>query len=163
MAHESLIWDQVGVRCAQSLGCFTTGKEVGGLVSEPGYLGVHHRYVDVLPFVLVIFRALVNRSHHRKGGPHSGPDIGHGDANFLRVAVRLASDAHEAADSLHDLVIGGTGAVRSGLAEAGNRADDDARIDLFQGIVAQAKAIHHAWGEVLHHHVGVFDQLLEYL
>ncbi|PCJ76572.1 MAG: 30S ribosomal protein S2 [Dehalococcoidia bacterium] len=66
----------------------------------------------------------------------SGADIGHRDTHLLRIAVGLAGDAHQAADALHDLVVGRPALVGPGLAEPGYGAEDDAGIDGFHRVVA---------------------------
>src|SRR4029079_9917238 len=43
---------------------------------------------------------------------------------------------------------------------AGDRSDDDIRLDLLQLVVAQPESFHHAGREVFDDHVTFFDQLL---
>ena len=63
------------------------------------------------------FGPVVDCCHYCKRSPHSGANVGYGNANLLRLAVRLAGNAHQAANALHNLVVGGSAAVGAVLAE----------------------------------------------
>ena len=68
--------------------------------------------------------------------------------------LRGAGDAHHAGQALDDLVVGGGLAHRPGLAEAADRAVDQRRVELVQGVPAEAHPGQHAGPEVLDQHVG---------
>ena len=59
--------------------------------------------------------------------------VGDRIADAQRRALGVAGDAHHAGQALDDLVVGGRVAHRAFLAEAGDRAIDQARVDLLQG------------------------------
>ena len=64
---------------------------------------------------------------------HAGHQVGGGDTHLLRAAARqvvaLAGDAHDAAHGLRDQVVAGAGRIGPRLAEARDRAIDEARIE----------------------------------
>ena len=99
--------------------------------------------------------------HHGESGPHAGADVGDSDSHFLRVAVRIAGEAHQSADSLHDLVVRRKPVVRPVLAEPGNGSVDDPRVYRLHRIVAQPEALHDTRGEVFHNDIGILGQLEE--
>src|SRR5712691_10065114 len=77
-------------------------------------------------------------------GVHPGDDVGDRYAGALRTAARravgLAGDAHHAAHALDHEVVARPLAPGAGLAEPGQRAVDEPRIDLPQSVVAEAVA-----------------------
>src|SRR5713101_1604322 len=88
--------------------------------------------------------AMRERRADRDRGVHAGDDVGDGDAGALRPAarraVRFAGDAHHAAHALDHEVVAGALAIRAGLAEARDRAVDEARVDFLQVVVGEAVA-----------------------
>ena len=149
------------MRRAQPLGGFAGGEVVAGLIGHPRHLGVQHGEVDVLALPVACGIAVVQGSHDGEGGPHAGADVGDGDADLLRVAAQVAGDAHQTADTLHDLVVGRAVAVRSRGPKAGDGTVDDGRVDLLYVLVGQVEVGHHVGGEVLNDDVGVGGQLQE--
>ena len=113
---------------------------IHGLVGEPRHLGVEQREVDVLAAARP--RATRQRGEDGRRRVHAGHQVGGGDAHLLRAAARqvvaLAGDAHEAARALGDQVVAGARGVRPGLAEARDRAIDQARIDRARRSVVEA-------------------------
>jgi hypothetical protein len=83
-------------------------------------------------------------------------------ADFLRAgageAIGIASDAHEAAHGLDHCVVAGAIAFRSRLSEAGDRAVDQAGVELLQRRVVQAEAREPTDLEVLEQHVGALRE-----
>ena len=72
----------------------------------------------------------------RLDGDHrieAGEDVGKGDADLLRLAVGLAGQVHDAAHALDDEVVAGAVGVGAVLAEAGDRAVDQPRVDRARG------------------------------
>jgi len=65
----------------------------------------------------------------------AGEDVDQGDADLLRLAVRVPRDAHQAADGLDEQVVTGQGRA-GGPPEAGNRAVDQSRVAGAQLLVA---------------------------
>src|SRR5204862_4426708 len=80
-----------------------------------------------------------------------------------RRLSRIAGDAHRAAGSLRDHVEGERFLVRAALAETLDLAIDDAGVDLFQHVIAEAEALDRGVGEVFGEDVGLLDQLLDQL
>jgi len=70
----------------------------------------------------------------------------------------MAGDAHDPAHCLSDDVVGGTLRVRPGLAEARSRRIDQLRIARVKASPVEAEPVHGAWPEILHQHVGTFQQ-----
>src|SRR5206468_8113055 len=109
--------------------------------------------------------ALAVRDRRRDGEArvHPGEDVGDGDADFLRtaswLAVALAGDAHEATHALEDEVVAGAVRARAGLAEPGDRAVDDARIDSPQILVGEPVFCEAADLVVLEQHVALRREL----
>ncbi|MNX59112.1 hypothetical protein D3C86_899690 [compost metagenome] len=85
--------------------------------------------------------ALLQGRQHRDGGIHAGDDIGDRHARLLRPAagqvIAFAGDAHQAAHALDHEVVAGALRERAVLAEAGDRAIDQARVDVLQALVIQ--------------------------
>src|SRR5262249_7230799 len=75
-----------------------------------------------------------------------------------RRPVWLAGDAHQAADALRQHVVAGARSVGPGLAEAADRAIDQAGMGVLQVGVAEAVAGHVADLEVLDHGVALGDK-----
>ena len=96
-------------------------------------------------------------------GVHAGHQVGEGDAELLRPAagqiVALAGDAHQPAHGLDDEVVAGQRRQRPVLAETGDRAVDEARVDCPQRFVAQAVALERADLVVLDQDVAAGGQL----
>ena len=88
-------------------------------------------------------------------GIDAGEDVGIGDADLLRLAVRLAGQVHDAAHPLDHQVVAGAVRIGAVLAEAGDRAIDEPRIDLPQALVVEAVLLQPADLEVLDHDIGV--------
>jgi hypothetical protein len=102
--------------------------------------------------------AMAQRRQDRGHGVHAGEQVGDGDADLLRPAAgrvvgdlgaRRAGDAHQPAHALDRVVVAGAVAVRAGLAEAGDRAVDQARVEREQRGRVEAVAGHVADLEVL--------------
>jgi hypothetical protein len=127
------------------------------LVGEAGHLHVEQREVDVLAFTGLL--PMRQCGEYRVAGIQAGQDVGQRDADFLRSGAVLvlgaAGDAHQAAHALDQEVIAGAGGIRPVLAEAGDRAVDDARIDRGDAGVVQPVFRQPADLEVFHQHVGL--------
>jgi hypothetical protein len=80
--------------------------------------------------------------------------VGEGDADFLRFARGIAGQVHDAAHALDHEIVAGSGRIGSVLAEAGNGAIDQLRIDRLQALVVEAVFLQAADLEVLDQHVG---------
>ena len=76
-------------------------------------------------------------------------EVGQRYARLDRRTARLARNRHDPRDALRDEIETALGSIGSCLPVAGDRCVDEPRIDLRQGVVAQAEAIHHARAIVL--------------
>src|SRR6185369_15880085 len=84
----------------------------------------------------------------------AGGDVVHRDADLSRPAIGLARHAHDAAHALRDDVEAAFLPVGAGLAEAGNRRIDDARVDFLDRLVVDAELFGDARPEILDDDVG---------
>jgi hypothetical protein len=82
--------------------------------------------------------------------------------NLGRPAIGLARHAHDAAHALRDDVEAAFLPVGAGLAEAGNRRIDDARVDFLDRLVVDAELFGDARPEILDDDVGRGGELHEY-
>ena len=113
--------------------------------------------------VLALLRrlALEQRGHDAERAEQSGGEIGDRDADAHRPLPRQAGDRHQPAHALRDLVEARTVLVGPVLAEAGDAAVDDLRIDLLHVLVVDLQPPLHVGPEVLDDHVGLLDHLQE--
>ena len=97
---------------------------------------------------------------------HAGHQVGSGDANLLRPAARqvvaLAGDAHDAAHGLRDQIVAGAVRVGPRLAEAGDRAVDQAGVHFLERGVIEAVLGEAAHLVVLDQHIRALDQPLHH-
>ncbi len=91
-----------------------------------------------------------------------GCEIGHGNADPHRAFAGRAGDRHQPAHALRDLIEAGALVIGAVLAEAGNTAIDEARIDLLQALIVDAELCLHVGPEVFDHDVGLLRQPLEH-
>ena len=86
----------------------------------------------------------------------------HRPAALFAVGARsigLTGDAHEPAHALQKEIVTGARCIRSGLAETGDRAVDEARVDLGEARVVEAVLRQTADLEILDQHVGFRGQI----
>ena len=107
--------------------------------------------------------ALQQRGEDAHGAEQPGGEVGDGNADPHRALARRAGDRHQPAHALRDLIEAGPLVIGAVLAEAGDAAIDDARIDLAQALVIDAELGLHVGPEVLDHHVGLLHQAIFYL
>src|SRR5665213_1832808 len=128
---------------------------------QRGDHGVKQTDVDMLALAAIDL-AVIERGEDADRGVHAGHVVDDGRTDLhralARLAVDMASDAHQAAHRLQDRVIAGAARIRPGLPKAGHRAIDDARVDRLDRIVVQPVALEITDLVVLHHHVAVFRQ-----
>src|SRR5207244_6896412 len=91
-----------------------------------------------------------------------GGEVRDGNADPHRTLARRAGDRHQPAHALRDLIEAGTLVVGAVLAEPGDAAVDDARIDLAYALVIDAKLRLHVGAEALDHDVGLFCKTPEH-
>src|SRR5690606_7829868 len=92
---------------------------------------------------------------------HPGTEIRYRNSDAHRALAGEAGDRHQAPHSLGDLVEARALLIGAVLAEAGNAAVNDARIDLPQRLVVDLQPVFDVRAIVFHHHVGRFYELVE--
>ena len=102
--------------------------------------------------------ALVEGQHARLREQEAGGQVCDRDSDAHRPLSRKAGYRHETAHPLRDLVDAGARRVRARLAEARDRAVDDARVDLGDALIVDAEAVLHVAAIVLDDDVGVLRQ-----
>ena len=159
---KNLVRHDVLVRVAHALRCHAGGQEVGTQVGEHGHLGVEQGHVDDLAFAGEV--AVAQCCQDRGAGVHAGEQVGDRHAHFLRTAAALvvtdlgargAGHAHQPAHPLYCVVVAGALAVWAGLAEAGDRAVNEARVQFAQAGGVQAVARHVAYLVIFNQHIAL--------
>ena len=141
------------------LGDLALHQPARGLEVEHEDLRLDQRGVD--PLALAGALAIVEREDHRLGQQQARGEVGDRDADPHRAAARLAGDRHQPAHALRDLVDAGPCGVGAALAEARDRAVDDARIDLGHRLVVDLQPVLHVGAVVLDHDVGVLASFMK--
>ena len=103
------------------------------------------------------------RGEDAHGAEQARGEVGHGNADPHRALAGRARDRHQPAHALRDLVEARSLVIGAILAEAGNAAIDDARIDLAHALIVDAELCFHVGAEILDDDVGLLRQTLEYL
>src|ERR1700761_8476292 len=93
------------------------------------------------PLPLARAFALDQRQQYALGEQDPGAEIVDRDTDPHRSLTRQPGNRHQPAHALGDLVNARPFRVRPGLAETGNAAINDARVDLFDAVVIDAKPI----------------------
>ncbi len=127
---KRLVWHDIRVSIAVSRGIASAGQVVHRLARQGRDLHVEQGQVDVLPCPGP--ELMYQRRLDRVRGVEAGQDIGGGDSGLHRFAVGLAGYAHDAAHRLDHEIVSGAPGVGSGLAEPGNRAVHQFRVDRLQ-------------------------------
>ena len=120
---------------------------------------LQHGDVDQLPLAGV--GALEQRARNAERGGGARKHVADGEAGARRPGLFVTGDRHDAGHRLDLAVIAGGRSFRAGLAEAGDGAIDQPRIDRRQRLIADAELVHHAGPEILHHHVGLGGEPLD--
>ena len=141
------------------LGDLALHQPARGLEVEHEDLRLDQRGMD--PLALAGALAIVQRQHDGLRQQQSGREVGDRNADAHRAAAGLAGDRHQPAHALGDLVDTGARGIRSALAEAGDRAVDDARIDLGHGVVIDMQSVLHIGAVILDDDVGLLSELHE--
>ncbi|MCY1228154.1 hypothetical protein D9M72_404520 [compost metagenome] len=126
-------------------------------VVEQRDLRVEHRDIDMLALAGLV--AFHQRGQHAHRAEHAAAEVADRDAAARGARLGRAGDRHAAAHRLHHLVEGRALRVRAGLAEAGDRAGDDARVHRGKRGVVDAQPLGDADAEVVEHHVGLAHEI----
>ena len=155
-AGHDLVGHDVRVLVALALGDLARGQVVEPLVDQPGDLGVEQRQVDLLASAGLV--AVMQGGQDRGHGVHAAHDVGDADPDLVGLALDRAGQAHDPAQALGQVVVAGARRVGTGLAEAGDRAVDQARAVVLEVGVGEAVLGQAADLEVLHQDVAAGDQ-----
>ena len=115
----------------------------------------------VHPLALPGGLALDERHQNALGEQDARAQIGDRNAHAHRSLPWYTGDRHEPAHALRDLVDAGPITIRAALAEAGDAAVDQPRVDRLEILVVDAEAALDVGPVVLDHDVGLLHQLLE--
>ena len=103
--------------------------------------------------------ALVQRGEDSHDRIDAGEDIGDRNPGALGLAIRRPGQVHDPAHALSHQVVARAGGIGPGLAEAGDRAIDQARAFLAQAGIVEAEFGEPANLEILDQHVRARRQL----
>ena len=154
--REVLIGHSVGVRVAHALRRSAI-QMVHALVRQTRHLHVQQREVDVLALSCPVARC--QRSQDGGAGIEPREDVGECHAHLHRAGalfpIGTARDAHQATHALHQEVVARALGIGAGLAEAGDGAVDQLRVDGLQRRRVKTVLRQAADLEVLDHHVAM--------
>ena len=157
LAAKHLVGNHVRVRITHALRNLAGQKVVDRLVGVNRDDAVQKGHVDVLAFTahMPVFEGREDGG----GRVHASQQVADREAAFhgrrAGLAVRNAGDAHQAAHALEDIVISGKRRVGTVLAEAGDRAVHQARVDLAQVVIRESPACQRAHLVILDQNIGV--------
>ena len=132
------------------------GEEVARLIGEQAHRAIEQRHVDLL--ALARARPHQQRRLHAVSRPNPGRQIADRDAHLHRMPGGFAGQRHQPAHPLRDEIVSRLMRPRPGLAEAGDGAIDQPRIDGREAGVIEPELGKAAGLEVLDHHIGVGAQ-----
>ena len=153
---KDLIGHDIGVGVAETMRSGARGQVVHRLIGQHPDLGVEQRHIDMLPLTgaLAVGQCRLDGDDRVE----AGEDIDIGDADLLRFALGCAGQVHKAAHGLDQKVVTGPRRVGTVLAEAGDRAIDDGRVDGLEARVVEAEPCQGADLEVLDEDIGTAGQ-----
>ena len=152
-----LVRHDIGVRVADALRHVARHEIVHRLVRQYADSGIDQGGVDITAFAGLL--ALRQRRQNADDRIDAGEDVGNRNADTGRLAVRHAGQIHDAAHALRHQVVAGAFGVGAVLAEAGDRAVDQARALGRETFVVEAELGEAADLEVLDQHVRARGQL----
>ena len=128
--------------------------------------GFHHREhglvdgrVDHLAFAGLL--PVVQRGERAEGGVEARETVAERDAGARGHAVGFAHHIAQAAHGFTDGRVAGAGGIGAGLAVAGDADHDEAGVDGFQGVVAEAPFLERAGAKILEQEISLRDQLAD--
>ncbi len=154
---EGLVGRQARVGIALALRHAAGVQKPRRLVGQHRHAHIQQRHVDVLAFAGAMPH-LDGRQNGAAGvdaGEHVDQRHPHAHRAAAGLAVRVPGDAHHAAHGLDHEVVTGTLGVGAVLAETGDRAVNQARVDGFEARVIEAVLLQAADLEVLHQHIAL--------
>src|SRR6266851_1686982 len=101
---------------------------------------------------------LDEREQNTHRAEHSRADVGDCDTDAHGALAGQSRNRHQAAHPLRDLIYARAVAVGTVLAEAGDAAIDQARIDRAEALVVDTEPMLHVGAVVFDDHVGALDE-----
>ena len=151
-AGERLVGEQAGVAVAHPQRDHPARDVGAALVDQPGQRGGQQVDLDVLAATGLV--AAVDCGEHPDRGVQTGHHVEDRDAGPEGLPVRVAGQAHQPGDGLHDQVVAGQLATLLAAPEAADRGVDDAGVGRLDALVVQSEPGQAAGAEVLDHDVG---------
>ena len=148
-----------GVAGAERGGRFAEHVVTSDSVLKYAHLAVQHGDVHVLALAAAL--TLVQGGEDANGRIEPGHDITVAHPGPDRGTPRLSSDRHNTTHRLHDDVERWPVLIRARLPKAGGAGHDQTFVAFRQRFVTESEPRHRPRREVLHHDVGLFDQLQE--
>ena len=135
--RKDVVGHEIGMAVAEPARSDAGNQIIQRLIAEHRHLRVEQGAID--EGALAGARAPEQGRLDGIGGIEAGEDIGDGDARFRRRPVGVAGEVHGPAHALNLEIVAGPGGVRPVLAEAADRADDEARIERVQAHSGRAR------------------------
>ena len=154
---KRLVRHQRGIRVARRLGNLAVRAIGADHRAQQRELAFEHGNVDLLAFAGFFTHA--QRQHYSVRRVEARGHVGDRNAGARAAAAFFARHADHAAFGLQDEVERRPVAVRAVLAEARNRAIDDAGIAFFRFSVVDAEPLQRADAVILDHHVAFLQEL----
>ncbi len=129
------------------------------MICKYGQPDIEQGDIDMLPPARTL--ALGERGLNADGAVKTGEDIDPCNADLLRLAIGCAGQVHDAAHALDQEIITGLGGAGAGLAEAGDRTIDEARVEGGERWVIEPVTGKAAELEIFDEHVGAGDERFE--
>ena len=141
---------------------FVAADQIGHAV-EAGHRhgGVDQRDLDLLAAAEPV--AGDQRQQDRVAGRHARRHVDDRRSGSHRLSIRKAVQRHEAAFGLRDRIEARTQGELALAAIGRDRAIDQPRIGRRDRRIVEAEFLHHAAGEILHHHIRFRDQFARHL
>src|SRR5882724_3574441 len=128
-----------------------------GVIVEERDGGLQERAVDAL--AQAGLRPVQERVADAERGEDPGRQVEERDAGSDGRAVGLARDRHDSAERLHERLVPGAVLPRSGPAERGDGAVNEAGVERGQNVVAEPEALHRARPEILDEDVRALHEI----
>jgi len=156
---EHLIRRGAAMTLPQLLRPQPVGEIVRRLVNAERDCGLEQRRLDPLALARLVPR-LQGRQHADRE-IETRADIGDGERNAIGRPVLRPGHRHQPRHRLHHQIEATTLGVRTGLSEARDRTQHQARVARMQRRPADAEPVDHTGTKVLQHDIGAVDQLPE--
>src|SRR5687768_8554279 len=129
------------------------------LVGQHARLGIEERHVDERALPRCI--AAAQGRERCDDGIDAREDVGERDADLLRLAIRQSRQVHDAAEALDHEIVAGPARIGAVLAEAADRAVDQAWTGRTQALLVEAVALQSSDLEILDEDIGARSEALD--